>query len=221
MKGNHSLDPMHTGRPVPFRWLPALIALTLVGLLLYFAGRYVYSLGQQAALNISGADDTAAAILSSTPTGTVTITPTPVPSPTNTPIFPPTATATRIPWSACPGIVIHVTDTRKGDLLHVLRCEDGLEYDLGPLPKGVFAVSPDDRYLVYAGQDGVIYAAPIGSTALTVIRRTGREFYTFGQDMAPIYKLSFSGESPYVLEVYEARFGQNLPIRMPGWLTND
>jgi hypothetical protein len=214
---------MENNSPARPRWLwigIVLFVLTAIGLSLYFAGRYLYNLGRQAAAQIAGVEETATAFASPTVTATITITPTLTPSPTPTPFFPPTATATKVPWTSCPGIVVQVTDTEKGEMVHVLRCEDSLQYDLGPLPKGVFAVSPDDEYIVYAAQDGVIYAARIGATSLTVIRKTAREFYTFGQDMAPIYKLTFTGESPYVLEVYEARYGQNLPIRMPGWLTD-
>ncbi len=201
------------------RRLIAPAALLAFGVLLFFAGRFIYGLGQRSAARLSGVDLTLSVTIPPTSTPTSTITPTFLPTPTSTYYFPPTATATKIPWTSCPGIVVTMTDTKEGDIVHILRCEDGLEYDLGPLPKGVFAVSPDDKYIVYAGQDGVIYAARIGSTALTVIRKTEREFYTFGQDMDPIFKLSFAGDSPYVLEIYETRYEQNLPIRMPGWLS--
>ena len=217
---NDRQDHTRNDKPGRMRRLIAPAALLAFGVLLFFAGRFIYGLGQRSAARLSGVDPSASATLQPVSTMTSTITPTFTPSPTGTYFFPPTATATKIPWTSCPGIVVTVTDTQQGDIVHILRCEDGLEYDIGPLPKGVFAVSPDDKYIVYAGQDGVIYAARIGSTALTVIRKTGREFYTFGQDMAPIYKLTFSGEGPYVLELYEARYGQNLPIRMPGWLSN-
>lgn len=224
---NDRQDHARNDKPGRARWLIVPVGLLAFGVLLFFAGRLIYGLGQRSAAKISGVDLTTSATVRAEPTMTSTITPTAsaalsasfTPGPTSTSFFPPTATATKIPWTSCPGIVVTVTDTQQGDIVHVLRCEDGLEYDLGPLPKGVFAVSPDDNYIVYAAQDGVIYAARVGSTALTVIRKTGREFYTFGQDMAPIFKISFTGESPYVLELYEARYGQNLPIRMPGWLS--
>jgi hypothetical protein len=111
-----------------------------------------------------------------------------------------------------------MTDTSAGNLVHILRCSDGYEYDIGPLTRGVYAISPDDRYFVYVDMNGIVYAARIGDATLTVIRKTRREFFTFGKDMDPIYQLSFAGEAPYVLELYEARYGQNLPVRMPGWL---
>lgn len=190
---------------------------------LYFAGRFIHSLGQRLAEGLSAAERSVPAVDTAQPTSTtpVTATPTRTPTPTAASFIPPTATATRIPWTSCPGIVISVTDTEKGDLLRVLRCEDGLEYEIGPLTKGVYAVSPDDKYLVYCSLDGVLYAARIGSTTLTVIEKTRRQFYTFGRDMDPIFELTFSGEGPFVLEIYEKRYGQNLPLRMPAWLSAD
>jgi len=61
-----------------------------------------------------------------------------MPSATPTLFMAATVTATQ-QWLSCPGIVVTVTDTDAGDVLHILRCEDGLEYDLGPLAKGVYA----------------------------------------------------------------------------------
>jgi hypothetical protein len=169
---------------------------------------------------VAGLDPSASATLQPTITLTSTITPAFTPGPTSTIYLASSPTPTKIPWTSCPGIVVTVTDTDKGDIVHILRCSDGLEYDIGPLTKGVYAVSPDDRYFVYCSLDGVVYAARIGDDTLTVIEKTYREFYTFGRDMAPIFELTFSDESPYVLEVYEKRYGQSLLVRMPRWLSD-
>ena len=211
--------------PPPSKGTNRLIVIVLlilaIGAGLYFAGRYIYGLGQHAAAEIYSVELTVSATFRPTETMTPTITPTFTVSPTSTSFFPPTATPTKIPWSSCPGIVVTVADTEEGDMIHILRCSDSLEYDIGPLPKGYFAVSPDEKYFVYGSISGVLYAARIGTPTLTVIKKVNKEFYTFGRQVNPIFVFTFTGESPYVLEVYESRFGQNMPIRMPGWLTSD
>ena len=201
------------------RWLVIFLLIPVVGCGLFFAGRFIYGLGQRASSRISGVDLTPKATLSAVLkiTSTATLTFTPVP--TATYYFPPTATATKIPWTSCPGIVITASDTSKGDMLHVLRCSDGFEYDVGPLTKGAYAVSPDDKYLVYCDISGILYAAKIGNSTLTVIQKVNKDFYTFGQDMAPIFELKFNAGNPRVLEIHEKRYDQKLPITMPGWLS--
>lgn len=219
---NDPHDPVQRDRPGRARGLISAAALLALGILLFFGGRFLYGLGQRTAARVAGLDPSASATLQPTQTPTRTVTPAFTPSPTNTIYFAPiqTPTPTKIPWSSCPGIVVTVIDTDKGDIVHILRCSDGLEYDIGPLTKGVYAIPPDDRYFVYCSLDGVVYAARIGEGTLTVIRRTHREFYTFGRDMDPIFELTFSDESPYVLEVYEKRYGQSLLVRMPRWLSD-
>ena len=216
---NNLQDHAPGNKPGWIRWLVTFVSMLALGSALFLAGRFVYGLGQRTAARLSGVDPDVSPTLRPTLTSTSTITPTFTPIPTSTYYFPPTATATKIPWTSCPGIVITVTDTKDGDILHVLRCADGLEYDIGPLTKGVYAVSPDDKYLVYCGLNGVLYAARIGTPNLTVIKKVNKLFYTFGRDMDPIFELTFNSDNPGVLEIYEKRYGQNLPIGMPGWLS--
>jgi hypothetical protein len=137
-------------------------------------------------------------------------------------MFPPTATETKIPWTSCPGIVVIVRDTEQGDFLHVLRCEDNYEYDIGPLTKGAFAVSPDDQYIVYASINGLLYGSKIGDPVLYTIKNLKRDgpFTVFPKKIVPKFELKFVGDAPpYVLNVYESRYGQNFPVKMPGWLS--
>jgi hypothetical protein len=215
---NNVREPITENKPRRFRLLILFVLLLGVGVVLFLAGRFIYGLGQRSAARVAGIDPDISATPSFTITPSPTITPTFTPAPTATYEFPPTATETQIPWTSCPGIVITVTDTKKGDLLHVKRCADGLEYDLGPLTKGVYAVSPDDKYLVYCDWNGILYAARIGTTTLTVIRRMNKEFYTFGRNMAPIFELTFNPEKPSVLQINEKRYGQDIPVGLPGWL---
>jgi hypothetical protein len=158
----------------------------------------------------------------SSPTSTLTATPFPAiaPSATVTLFYNPTITSTP-QWSACPGIVITLTDTKKGDMLHILRCEDGLEYNLGPLAKGVYAVGPNDKFLVYVTLDGFIYAARIGDLVLNTLFSLGREheFTVFNKRVTPDFKISFAGEAPiYRLVLLEKNYDQKrvyaLPLRI-------
>ncbi len=163
----------------------------------------------------------------------------PPPSPTDTPtatLIPtvaPTFTVTlfhsSIPtitptsqWTSCPGIVISVTDTKKGDILHVLRCEDGLEYDLGPLAKGFYAVGPNDKFMVYVTIDGFIFAARIGSRSMYNLFNLAREheFTVFNKRVAPDFQLSFAGEGPiYRLVIVERNYDQKRVYELPVSIT--
>jgi hypothetical protein len=204
------------------RRLAYFLGIFAFGFALFFVGGFIYRLGQRTASELSGADRPPSVTMHPVAQGTSTITQTLTPDPTSTSIlvFAPTATATIIPWTSCPGIVVTVADTSTGDFVHVLRCSDGLEYDIGPLSKGVYAVSPDDKYLVYCSLDGVLYAARIGSSTLSVIKKMDRDFYTFGRDVPPIFVLKFNAEKPNLLEIHEKRYVQKVLIDLPGWLSN-
>ena len=106
-------------------------------------------------------------------------------------------------------------------MLHILRCEDGFEYDLGPLAKGVYAVGPNDKFLVYVTSSGFIYAARIGDRYLNNLFNLGREhiFSVFNKKVAPDFKISFVGEEPiYRLILLERNYDQKrvyaLPLRI-------
>ena len=159
----------------------------------------------------------------SSPATTPTATPFPaiVPSATVTLFYNPTFTSTP-QWSACPGIVITLTDTDKGDMLHILRCEDGLEYDLGPLAKGVYAVGPNDKFLVYVTLNGFIYATRIGELYLNTLFNLGREheFTVFNKRVTPDFRISFSGEGPiYRLVLLEKNYDQKRVYDLPIGIT--
>ena len=165
-------------------------------------------------------ENTSVSVSSPVPTLTTTPFPAIVPSATVTLFFNPTFTPTP-QWSACPGIVITLTNTDKGDMLHILRCEDGLEYDLGPLANGVYAVGPNEKFLVYVTQNGFIYAARIGDLYLNPLFNLGREheFTVFNKRVTPDFKISFAGEAPiYRLVLLEKNYDQKrvyvLPLRI-------
>ncbi len=166
---------------------------------------------------------TVTAFYASSPT--LTLTPMPsatfTPSPTPTLFFAPTATSTP-QWLACPGIVVTLTDTKKGDMLHILRCDDGLEYDLGPLAKGVYAVGPNDKFLVYVTIDGYIFAARIGDPYMYNLYDLKYEhIYTvFNKRVTPDFKISFVEAPTYKLVLLEKQYDQKRVYDLPSWITH-
>jgi len=174
---------------------------------------------------------------SSTPTLLSLSTATPAAPPTVTLTFTSTATITPFPtfismaattptptqqWLACPGIVVIATDTDKGDMLHILRCEDGVEYDMGPLAKGLYAVGPNDKFLVYVSLSGVIYASQIGDPTLHVMYNLDREqvFTVFNKGVTPDFKISFVEDAlNYKLVVIEKKYDQKRVYELPSWIT--
>lgn len=160
-----------------------------------------------------------------TPTLTPTLSPVPsvtfTPSPTPTLMFASTATSTQ-QWSACPGIVVTRTDTDAGDMLHVLRCEDGLQTDFGPLAKGTYAVSPNNKFLIYVGFNGVIYSAKIGDRYLFPVFNLKHEkvFTVFNKTVDPNFVISFVGDEPnYKLVLLEKTFDQKRVYNLPPQVT--
>jgi len=158
------------------------------------------------------------------PTSTLTFTPavTIQPTPTWTLFFAPTATPTE-QWSACPGIVVTQTDTDAGEMLRILRCEDGFEYDLGPLAKGVYAVGPNDKFLVYVTVDGKVYGVRVGETRLVPLYNLKREhiFTVLNIGTEPDFIISFSGGDPsYKLVLVERNYDQKRMYELPREFTH-
>lgn len=138
----------------------------------------------------------------------------PQPQPTKTlrPISHPSATSK--PLSSCSGVVITSSSSSKGNYLHVDPCS-GSDYDLGPLADGTYAVSPNDKFLVYVSAgDGSVYAAKIGDTSLTRLGNLKRdhEFSAFYRNETPSFRLVISGST---VTIYEDVFKQNATYSIP------
>jgi len=137
-------------------------------------------------------------------------------TPTLTLFYDPTITATQS-LADCP-IIITRTDTKAGDMLHVLRCEDKLEYDLGPFAKGIYAVGPNLKFIVYATDNGYVYTAALGSKDLILVANLVREkkFAAINRGVRPYFVISFWGEAPhYRLVLTDKRFGQKFMYDLP------
>ena len=137
-------------------------------------------------------------------------------TPTLTLFYDPTITSTPS-LMECP-IIVTVTDTKAGDMLHIRRCEDNLEYDLGPFAKGMYAVGPNQKFIVYVTNNGFIYAAKIGSTYLTLVKNLTKEkkYTAVNKGVPPKFSISFMGEEPYYkIVLSEKRFGQKYLYDVP------
>ncbi len=149
---------------------------------------------------------------------------TPSPSATPFPTFPQSFNPTEIPtpqWSECP-IVVTQTSTKKGQTLRILRCEDGLEYELGPLARGIHAVGPNNQFLIYVALDGVVYGIRIGQTTFRALYDLQREgvFTALKKEIEPDFRLSFSFSDPiYYLIIVEKNYNQKRMYALPFWLT--
>ncbi|GAB4545917.1 MAG: hypothetical protein Fur002_20510 [Anaerolineales bacterium] len=141
------------------------------------------------------------------------------PTPTLTLIY--IASATPTPnLLECP-LIINLEDTRSGDLLHVRRCADDLQYDLGPLAKGTYAASPNYAFLVYVTNDGMVYAAKIGETRFVQIIDLSKERYftAINRKVVPRFSILFKDQAPqYQLILSEQKFKQRRAYFLPAAL---
>ena len=166
---------------------------------------------------------TVTAMSVSSPTSTMTPAPlvTFMPTPTVTLFYDSTVTPTP-KWSTCPGFVITAEDTKAGDILHVHRCEDKMEYNLGPIARGFYAVGPNNKFLVYVTYSGIVYAARIGDQQLNKLYDLGREhiFTVFNKRVTPDFEITFAGELPiYTLVLIEKNYNQKRVYELPTWIT--
>jgi len=139
-----------------------------------------------------------------------------LPTPTQTLIY--LASATPTPnLLECP-LIINLEDTRNGDFLHIRRCADNLEYDLGPLAKGAYAASPNYAFLVYVTNDGMVYAAKIGEKGLIQIVDLSKERYftAINRKVIPRFVMTFKDQAPqYQLILSEQKFKQKRVYFLP------
>jgi hypothetical protein len=108
-------------------------------------------------------------------------------------------------------------------MLHILRCEDGVEYDLGPLAKGGYAVGPNDKFLVYVTLDGIVYGSRIGEQRLLPLFNLRREhiFTVLNIGSEPDFVISFSdGDPSYKLVLVERNYDQKRMYELPREFTH-
>ncbi|MCJ7433641.1 MAG: hypothetical protein MUO77_09155 [Anaerolineales bacterium] len=156
---------------------------------------------------------------------TSTLVPLPMPTMQVTPLPPPTIqptatiplviintfTPTPIPST----VTVAVENTPKGDYLNISRSTDNLEYRLGPIASGAYAIGPNDNFLVYCTYGGDVYAAKFGAEYLTLIGSV-RKFSAIQRNVPPDLELViFVNNGRYKVDIREGRFSQNEIIVIP------
>ncbi len=193
------------------------IALLLVGLFIAFVtvvGTGIY-ISNTPYPSTSVIRDAATAII--IPSFTARVIPTVTSKPTQKPTQRPTQKPSQNSLLTCSEAVLSLSDTNQGDVVHVKPCGSN-EYDMPAMAKGAYALGPNKAFIVYAGNDGMLYAAKIGVDSWYVVenlRKTG-EFSAFYKNETPRFSISFSGDGvPYWVTIYEAMFSQSATIQIP------
>jgi len=126
-----------------------------------------------------------------------------------------TFTPTPIPTT----VTVNVESTAKGDYLNISRSTDKLEYRLGPVAHGAYAIGPNDKFLVYCTNGGDVYAAKLGAQYLTQIGNV-RKFSAIERNVPPNLQLViFLNNGRYKVDIRERRFNQNEVFVISGKFT--
>ena len=110
------------------------------------------------------------------------------------------------------GVVITTRDTSKGDYLQI--CAHGEQYEIGPVAKGVFAVSPTGKFFVYCANNGIVYAARIGEITLQMVGNV-KNFSAIQRGDVPRFAIDFSQEDPSKVTIQELSYHQSQVISIP------
>jgi formylglycine-generating enzyme required for sulfatase activity len=117
------------------------------------------------------------------------------------------------------GVSLTLDETSEGSYLHVSAPDS--QYELGPLPDGVYALSPDGKFLVYvSNSDGSVYAARIGDTSLYRLETLRNKFSALIDGEIPLFKISFSRSESYFITIREENFSQQITIQVPLSISN-
>ena len=110
------------------------------------------------------------------------------------------------------GVVITARDTPKGDYLQI--CSHGEQYEIGPVAKGAFAVSPTEKFFVYCANNGIVYAARVGEVTLQVVGSV-KNFSAIQRGDVPRFAIDFSKEDPSKVTIQELSYHQSQVISIP------
>lgn len=110
------------------------------------------------------------------------------------------------------GVVITARDTSKGDYLQI--CAGDEQYEIGPVAKGAFAVSPSGRFFVYCANNGIVYAALVGDLTLHVIGSV-KDFAAIQRGDVPQFAIEFDDGDPSKVTIREVAYHQSQVISIP------
>lgn len=132
------------------------------------------------------------------------------------------ASATQMP-TALPQINVEliIEDELKGDYLTVKGGDQNYNYRLGPLAKGTYAVGPNNKFIVYLTDYGMIYAAKIGNPNFIKIDNVKRQYSATSKNVKPKFDLSFfQTDYAYYLVIVEGIFSQRDSFILPREITH-
>lgn len=156
-------------------------------------------------------------IFSPSPQNFESYTSTPVSS-TPTPTLIPTeiiSTSVPIP-TVCPEITITITDTPKGDILHIERCSDGWKYDTSPIAKGAYGLAPNNKFIIYCTNTGDVYAVKIGDPNFKFIETIRKRMPIFHKNDDVSLIITFIlGENQYWAKIADQISRQNTTVKIP------
>lgn len=132
--------------------------------------------------------------------------------------------ATPIPTSATAVahqlVEITAVDTTKGTILTVTGGLEDYDYQLGPLAKGVYAMGPNRKFLVYLTDSGIIYVHRFGNFGFQEVENANREFMALNKHVEPRFELSFHDTGyVFVLFIHEGRFDEDRQVILPRTMT--
>jgi len=114
-----------------------------------------------------------------------------------------------------------VDDTQKGTLLTVTGGKENYHYRLGPLAKGVYALGPNQRFLVYVSNGGIVYISRLGETRFQEVENVKHSFKALNKHVEPSFELSFHDTGyVYILFIYDGRFGETVQVILPRLITH-
>ena len=128
-------------------------------------------------------------------------------SPTNTP----QANAVQ---PSCSNITVTVTDTSGGEVLHIKQCSKWT-YDTPPLAKGVYAVDPHNKFIVYCTTRGEVYVIKVGVSEIVFIESLKDKLSAFKVGDVSI-KIGFYEEDIHHYAIVKDQIsGQEAYVKVP------
>jgi len=113
-------------------------------------------------------------------------------------------------------IEIFDEETAQGIMLTVTGGIENYNYRLGPLAEGVYALGPNNNFLVYVTNNGMVYLNRLGEPNFQTVEDARRAFQALNKHVDPYFELSFHDTGfVYVLFIYEGRFGETLQVPLP------
>ena len=125
------------------------------------------------------------------------------PMPTSTPEPPP-----------CYGVMVTPNDTSKGNILHIEGCPNWI-FDSPPFAKGSYAISPNEKFLIYCTTVGDLYAIRFRDQQTINLGNLRKDMPVFHTGDVSIGISISSGENQYFARIVDRISGQSLDFGIP------